>query len=160
MVGPGIGARLDRHEAELPFGVGERAARAGKIRVQRRGVLIALVRVAARRVGLPDFDERVRNRAAILVDHASLDDDPLAERLAGVLPGEIVIGGTDRVPSVHRTAQLGERLRNDDQGFLRMPERGGAILGSVQRWVNSRRRPAESGSHASNLGEGHALEQL
>ena len=47
-------------------------------------MLVDVVDVAAGRVGLPDLDQRVRHRPAVLVEHAAGDDDPLAERLAGV----------------------------------------------------------------------------
>ena len=53
-------------------------------------MLVDAVHVAAGRVGLPDLDQRVADRPAVAVDHPARDDDALAERLARVLPGEVV----------------------------------------------------------------------
>ena len=63
VVAPRIGAGLDRHELERAVGAGEAAPEPGEVRVQRRGVLVALVAVAAGGVALPDLHERVRARA-------------------------------------------------------------------------------------------------
>jgi hypothetical protein len=52
-------------------------------------VLIDGVSIAAGGVGLPDFDERVRERAAVFVDDAAGDDDAFAERGGAVLFCEI-----------------------------------------------------------------------
>ena len=71
---------------------------AGEVRIERRVVLVVLVRVAAGGIRLPDFDQRVAHGAAVFVHHAPLDDDPLAERLAGVLAGQIGVGGADTRP--------------------------------------------------------------
>src|SRR5438874_2199968 len=54
-----------------------------------------VVRVAPRRVRLPDLDERVRDRLAAAVEHAPGDDDPLAERLAIVLAGQVAVERVD-----------------------------------------------------------------
>ena len=63
VVAPRVGAGLDRDEAVAALVVGEAAAGAGEVRVERRRVLVDLVRVAAGRVRLPDLDERVRGPA-------------------------------------------------------------------------------------------------
>ena len=52
-------------------------------------MLIDHVHVAPGRVRLPDFDEGVGHRPAVLVDDAPGDDDALADRLARVLAREI-----------------------------------------------------------------------
>src|SRR5205807_5330636 len=45
--------------------------------------------------------------------------DALAERFAGVLPGEVGIPRLHRVVPVNRARELGERMRHDDQRPLR-----------------------------------------
>ena len=40
MIAPRIGARLDREEPVVAFPIGQRAARAGEIRVEGRGVVV------------------------------------------------------------------------------------------------------------------------
>ena len=49
VVAPGILARADGDEAVAALGVGDGAPGAGEVRVERRVVLVGLVRVAARR---------------------------------------------------------------------------------------------------------------
>ena len=96
MVAPWVRAGLDRDEAVAALVVGEAAAGAGEVRVERRGVLVDLVPVAAGRVRLPDLDQRVAHRPAVLVEHAAGDDDPLAERLALVLARQVAVELAER----------------------------------------------------------------
>ena len=60
------------------------------------------VTVASGGVGLPELHQRVADRPAVLVQHAAADDDALAERLAGVLAGQIGVGFTDRAIAIDR----------------------------------------------------------
>ena len=62
--------------------VGHRAAGAGEIRIERRRVLFADMDVTAGGIGLPDFDQRIRHRARVLVEHMAMHHDAFAERLA------------------------------------------------------------------------------
>jgi hypothetical protein len=41
-------------------------------------MLIALVKIAAGRIGLPDFDECVWDGTAVVVEYLACDDDPLS----------------------------------------------------------------------------------
>jgi len=68
-------------------------------------MLVGGVDVATGGVALPDLDQRVAHRLAVGVEDAAGDDDPLAQRLARVLAGEIGVlrahrdaseGGTGR----------------------------------------------------------------
>jgi hypothetical protein len=89
VVAPGIGAGLDGDELVVAVGIRDAAAGAGEVGIERRGMLVDDVDVAARRIALPDLDEGMRYGTAGLVEQAALDDDALAERLAGVLGGEV-----------------------------------------------------------------------
>jgi hypothetical protein len=102
MVAPGVCARLDRHEPVAPIRVGEHSARSVEMRVERGGVVIAQVPIAAGRIGLPDLDEGVWHGTSVLVEDAAGHDDALPLRLARVLPGEIVVGLADRQISIDR----------------------------------------------------------
>src|SRR5215469_6733419 len=115
MIPPRISARLDGDKPIAALCVGCSAARPGEIRIERRRVLLALVAIAAARVGLPDFYQCVGDRPPILVEHPSVHDDALADRLARMLAGEIVIAGTNALASVERTGELGEGMRYEDQ---------------------------------------------
>src|SRR5262249_60811877 len=103
-----VGAGLTGDEFVTALAVGRGAAGPGEIRIGRCRVLVALVDVTAARIGLPDLDERVEYWPAVLVEHAPVHDDALAERLAGVLRGEIVVAWLDAVVAVNRSGQLGK----------------------------------------------------
>ena len=66
----------------MALGIGLRAAGAGEIRIERRGMLVDDVDVAAAGIGLPELDQRVRDAAAVFIEHTAVHDDALAERLA------------------------------------------------------------------------------
>ena len=62
--------------------------------------------VAAGGVRLPDLDQRVRDRPAVLVDDAADDDDALAERLAGMLAREVAVVLAHALMAVDRAGEL------------------------------------------------------
>src|SRR6266704_571735 len=119
VVAPGILARPNADEAVAAFGVGHGAPGAGEVRIERCIVLIGAVRVAPGRVRLPDFDQGVRHRLAVLVEHAPAHDNALADRLAPVLAGEIVVGRLDVAVAEDRAGQLGQGLRRHDERLRR-----------------------------------------
>ena len=100
------------------FGIGLRAAGAGEIRIKRRGMLIDDVDVAAAGIGLPHLDQRIRHAAAVFVEHVAVDDDALAERLALVLGGEIMVVLAHRLVAIDRPGQFRQRLRHEISGFV------------------------------------------
>ena len=105
VVPPRIGAGLDRDEAVAAVVVGERPPGAGEVRVERRGMLVDLVRDSGR----PRSPARPRaarsGRAPVVVEDAAGDDDPLAERFAGVAWRQVGVGRRDRVLAEHRPGQ-------------------------------------------------------
>ena len=156
VVPPRIGARLDGQEPELADRVRQHAPGPGEVRVERRRVPVLRVRVPAGGIGLPDLDQRLGDRPAVLVENPAGDDDAFAERLAGVLPGQVVIRRPGIAVAVHRTGDLRERLRDDHQRAGRMPGGGGPVAGRVVRRVAARRRT----SIPVNPGAGPALAVL
>ena len=98
VIAPRIGAGLDGDEFVIAVLVGHGAAGAGEIRIERRRVLIDDMDVAAGGIGLPDFDQRIRHRARVLVEHMAVHDDALAERLA-VLPCLVRSSSPGRIAS-------------------------------------------------------------
>ena len=98
VVAPRVGAGLHRHEAVAAVVVGETAAGAGEVRVERRRMPVDLVVVAAGGVRLPHLDERAADRPPVLVEHSAGDDDPLAERLAFVLARQVVVAARRACP--------------------------------------------------------------
>ncbi len=78
MISPGVRSGSNRRKRILAVFVCDRAAGAVKVRVERRVMHIVDVDVAARRVGLPNLDQAVANRAATLIKEAPTDCDSLA----------------------------------------------------------------------------------
>src|SRR4030081_2044364 len=115
MIFPWICARLDREEAVTSFGIGDRASAAAEIRVERRVVVIVLVRITPGRIGLPDFDQRIGHGLAVFIEHASCDDYALAERLAGMLMRQVVVSCLDVFMAEYRTGYFRQGLRQQDQ---------------------------------------------
>jgi hypothetical protein len=79
----GIRARFDGRESIGALSIGREQGVAFEIGVERRGIAIAGMRVAAVRVGLPDLDARARDRPAAPVDDSTgeLDDLPAGARI-------------------------------------------------------------------------------
>ncbi len=82
---PGVRARTNGDKTVAAVVVGESAAFAGEIRVERGIMLIVLVEVAAGGIGLPDFNEGAANGPAIFIDNAAGHFNAFAKRLALVL---------------------------------------------------------------------------
>src|SRR5581483_12501765 len=95
VVPPRIGTRRDGGERVVAVAVGDGAAGAGEVRVERRRVAVDGVDVAAGGIGLPDLDQRIGEGVPVLVYDRAVDDDALAERLAGVLAGQVGIRRAD-----------------------------------------------------------------
>src|SRR5258707_13709064 len=87
MVAPRIGAGFYRDEPVVTLGIRLRAPRSGKIRIERRRMLVADVDITAAGIGLPDFEQRIRHAATVFVQHMAVHDDAFAERFALVLGG-------------------------------------------------------------------------
>src|SRR5437588_1127225 len=110
MVLPGIGAGPDRDEFIPTLVVRYHAPCPGKIWIERRVMLIVDVDVTSGGICLPDLDQRVRHRAAVLVEHPARDDDALPDRRALVLRREITVAGLHHLVPISRRGQLGLRM--------------------------------------------------
>src|SRR5262249_51637330 len=97
---------------------------------ERRRVVVVVVAIAPGSVALPELNQGARDRAAVLVQDPPGDDDPLAERLAGVLTRQVVVGFADRAVAEQRAGELGDGVRQLDE----RQRRGAAHRGFV-RWV-------------------------
>src|SRR6266446_3759870 len=95
MIQPRVGPGLDGHKTIRAVFVGHRSSGASEVRVERRGMLVFGVNVTAGGVGLPNLNERARDRTAVRVEHAPGHNNSLAQRLAGVLAREVSIGFAD-----------------------------------------------------------------
>src|SRR5438105_14826054 len=121
MILPGMGAWVDGDEAVATILVGDAAAGAAEVGVEGRWMLVLLVEIATGGIGLPELDYRVPDRPAVAVEDAAADDNALAQRLAGVLPRQIVLPGAD-VAGKHWCGEIVRAGRQSDQGFGRGTE--------------------------------------
>ena len=156
-VAPWIGAGLDGEEPVLALVVGDQTAVAGEIGIERRVVDVAVVKIPARGVALPDLHQRVRDRSAILVEKASGHDDPLALRLALPCgprqivrvrpgPGGVEVG----------TGHLGERVGDGDRRPPRRPLDGAGVwLVQVGRLLARPRARKRRGSGSASRAAAH-----
>src|SRR5690349_18544483 len=91
VIEPGIRARFDGDEAVRAVLIRQGAASTAEIRIQRSGMLVLGMSVAAGRVGLPNLDEGARDGPSITVKNASAHDDALAEGFTRMLCSQIVV---------------------------------------------------------------------
>jgi hypothetical protein len=113
-------------------GAGDAAAHAGEVGVQRGGVLVTLVDVAAGRVGLPDFHELPGHGAAVAVQYLAGHDDPLALGFAVVLDGQVRFQGVHVLVAECRRVQLDCFRVCVVQAFGGVPQDAAAVGGVVQ----------------------------
>src|SRR5579862_8468777 len=85
VVAPGILSWPNRHKSVAAFGIGHRMPAATEIRIERRVVLVALVKIATCGVGLPDFDKCVSNGSAVFIQHPAAYHNAFTHRLARML---------------------------------------------------------------------------
>src|SRR5918994_1068827 len=81
-----------------------------------------MVCIASCGVGLPDLHEAALYRASVAIEDASRNDDPLTQRLAGMLAGQIVVKGPYSTPPRCRDPGVRERPGEDDERLLRGSE--------------------------------------
>ena len=136
MVPPRVRAWLDGDEAEAAIVVGQAPSDPGEVRVEGGRMVVQLVRVPARRVGLPGLDERGTHRATTGIGDATRDDDPLAERSAGVLAGQVGVRTHDPTVVEDRPGPLGEAAREQPERPLRCPEAAGDVVRIEQRRID------------------------
>src|ERR1700685_1855833 len=91
MIEPRICARFDCDKSIRAIFIGEHAACAGKIGVERRRMLVTLVVVTPAGIGLPDLDQSVWHRASIVVQYPARHNNSLTERFARMLARYIVL---------------------------------------------------------------------
>ncbi len=147
VIAPRIGAGLDGDELVIALVVALGSTGAGEIRIERRGMLVDDMDIAAAGIGLPQLDQCVRHAAAILVEHMAMHDDALAERLTLGLDGEVVVVLAYGLMTIDRPGQFRERMPNRDQRLLRRAFHGGAI---------GRRQPRRMGrKRLQRIQQGH-----
>ena len=129
-VRPGIGAGLDGAEGVAAVLVGDGAAAAAEIRIERREIALLLVAVAAAGIGLPEFEQRAGNAHAALVEHAAIDDDALADgafaRL-GEIVDQVVVEFAQHGVAEDRAGDLRQRVVERQQRLLRRAQHRGLV---------------------------------
>src|SRR5690242_12354541 len=82
MVLPGICSWANGQEAIYSLFVGQAAPNAQKIWIKRSRPLIAPVKIAASRIGLPDLQQSIWYRASPVIEHSPGHNDALTDSLA------------------------------------------------------------------------------
>jgi hypothetical protein len=136
VVAPWVGARLDRDEPVAALAVGQAPAGAVEVGVERGVVVVDAVVVAAGRVGLPDLQERVRDRPPVGIEDPAGEDDPLAERGGAVAAGQVRVRGGDPLGAEQRAGDLGEALGQEGGAALGGAQEGGPVRRGVERRVH------------------------
>ncbi len=170
VVPPRVRAGLDRRERVAAVRVGQRAPDPDEAGVERSRPLVAEVAVAARGVGLPDLQQRVRHRPAAAVADLPEHDDPLPDRLHCGLSGEVCVAVGHPAVAEQRAGDLGQPLRQVHQGQARRAGGGRPVAGRAQLRVHAggdgrvvrQQQPVghRAGGHALLLGWGRATGRL
>jgi hypothetical protein len=99
---------------ETPFTGLEVAGHAAPAGISRLDRIASLgMHVMLRRVGLPDFDERLEHQQRIFVQNPPVQDDPFAEGVLKPLREfrqQIVVARVDIVLPEHRPGDLADRI--------------------------------------------------
>jgi hypothetical protein len=132
MVVPRVRTGLDGREGVPARVVGQAAAGAREVRVERRGVLVTLVHVPAGRVGLPDLHQLAPDRPAVTVQHAAAYHDARPDRLTGAADRQIRLQRIDIGPPEDRRDQLGPLRVRRPQVPGRMAQDRAAVRREVQ----------------------------
>jgi hypothetical protein len=112
------------------------------MRIERRMVLVVPMGVAARRVRLPDLDERPGERTARRVDDTPRDDDALSLGLRGRLAREIGVPIGEESGIEQRPRELVGIGRLNDRRPFRGSKARAAVVGIVIRRIG----PVHDGS--------------
>src|SRR5688500_3033575 len=121
VVGKRIRPGPDGAERVSALGVADDAPAAAEIGIERRHVFVVAVAVFAAGVGLPDLDQRAGHRTRVLLQHAAMDDDALADRIAAgrVVADEVIVQRIERRVAEHGRAQFPDRLRHHHERAAR-----------------------------------------
>ena len=128
-VAPRVGARLDRAVEVVAVVVGQRAAAAAEIRVDRRDVAVLLVPVAAAGVRLPHLDQRIGHGPAISSRTWpwTMIRSPIGKPILRVIHDEVVVERTELVVREHRPGDLRQRVLQRDQRLARRAQHAGLV---------------------------------
>jgi len=93
------------------------------------------VPVAPAGIGLPDLDQGSRHRPGILVQHPAVDDDPLADRIAGfrVVADQVVVGCVYVGMAEDRAGDFRQRILQGQERQARAARDAGLVVG-CQGW--------------------------
>src|SRR6478672_7689507 len=92
---PRVSSGLYRGEAVIAIMVSQYAARAAEVWIEGRRMIVAIMAITSSSIGLPDLDQRMWNRPAVVVQYPAAHDDALPERFSRVLPRQVGIGGSN-----------------------------------------------------------------
>src|SRR5579872_4787583 len=106
MIAPRICARPDRHKTVAPFRIRKRMTSARKIPIEWRMVLINRMEIAACRIRLPDFEQRIWQRTSCLIEHVAAYNNAFAQGFARLLMCQISASLAHNFRREHGTGHL------------------------------------------------------
>jgi hypothetical protein len=86
MIAPRVSARANGHEAIETISICHSTTGTREIRIERRIMLITLMKVAPGGIGLPHLDQSFRDGTTVFIHHSTAHQDALTDRLASMLP--------------------------------------------------------------------------
>ena len=81
VIPPRISSRFDGVKFIISFRISHAASCTQEIRIKWRIVFVYFMYIPAGRIGLPDFNERIRNRLPVFVHYLSMHHDSFTQRL-------------------------------------------------------------------------------
>lgn len=146
VIAPGVGTRADGDEVVAALLISERVAATGEVGIERSVVLIHAVLIPAGGVGLPDFDESVRDRASVFVKDATADDNAFTERFGVMLAGKVERFGIHSGSRDGWACDFGKRMREVDERLGRSTFNGRNVRRVEVIGLGAGFRPTVSGN--------------
>ena len=128
-VAPRIGAGFHRAEEVIAVLIRQCAPAAAEIGVDGRKIHVLLVPIAPARIRLPDFHKRMRHRAAVFIQHPTVDDDAFAHRISGfgVVLDKVVVQGANIAVAKGRAGDFRHRSLQRQKRLTRAAGQAGLV---------------------------------
>ena len=107
MIFPRVGARFYGDKTIAALSVCEDTPAAREIRVERCTMLVHSMTVPARRVRLPNFNQRSGNGVSFFIQYAPAHDDAFSEGFPAVLVSQVIIVRTNVAMAENGAGEFG-----------------------------------------------------
>src|SRR5437763_8865355 len=117
VIPPWIATGFDGHKAVAALLIGQSTTETSEIRIERGIVLILWVKIAARRIGLPELHQSMWDWTRIVVENSAGHNDSFAQRSLRMLARKIRNWRSNVVQREARPRDFGKSLWNCDERF-------------------------------------------